>query len=505
MKNNTIKKLTKLLFVTLTFILVISSSYLYAFANTNEDKLNININTPNLNTITTNTNTTATIPDFIDVPKNFWGYADIMEMVKLGYLKGIGNGKFNPNGQVTYAEFLTMLANMFYEVEGYPNIANKPWYYDNVRWLGERGVTNMHIEHIGDTYTVYPFGGNSIDSQHYLKNIKEVILSYNKPIKRKNMALYMYNVAFNSIGQVRSLPKPDVLIYNREGLKAELVKEFMNESYYAANGLNPPHLKPVIEYNYKQGFLKGINASGEFGAERYMTRAEAAAVLKRMYYASIERVQPTTFKEILVEHHYSKPNKKPDMRATNPDFQKNYYWAEYDILAVYRPGKLTNGKPNTPENREELLREVMESMPHGKHWADSSNFPDYENATFNDTIGLGGGGGGCNGYAAFIVTALFGQYAPFRLEEDTTIAKSGDIYTFIDKGKYGYFPTHIAVVTGKRNDGSQYDGLYYMTDGNHSGRINWDWAEQYGSGTGGSIDLFPSGCLEILDESIYKN
>lgn len=498
MKNNTTIKLTKLLFVTLTFILVISSFCLYAFANTNEDKLNININTSNLNTITTNT----TIPDFIDVPKNFWGYADIMEMVNLGYLKGIGNGKFNPNGQVTYAEFLTMLANMFYEVEGYPNITNKTWYYDNVRWLGERGVTNEHIEHIGDTYIVYPFGGNSIDSQHYLKNVNKVILSYNQPIKRKNMALYMYNVAFNSIGQVRSLPKPDVLIYNREGLKAELVKEFMNESYYSANGLNPPHLKPVIEYNYKQGFLKGINASGEFGAERHMTRAEAATVLKRMYYASTERVQPTTFKEILVEHHYSTPNKKLNMRATNPDFQKNSYWAEYDILAVYIPGKLTNGKPNTPENREELLREIMESMPHDKHWADSSNFPDYENATFNDTIGLGPGG--CNGYASFIVTALFGQYAPFKVELDTTIAKSGDIYDIVDKGKYGYFTTHYTVVTGKRNDGSQYDGLYYMTDGNNSGRINWDWAGQYG-GMGEAVLMYPESALYVLDESAYTN
>lgn len=493
MKNNTSLKLTKLLFVTLTFILVISSSYLYAFANTDntstikdEDKLNINITTPNLNTITTNT----TIPDFIDVPKNFWGYTDIMEMVKLGYLKGVGNGKFNPNGQVTYAEFLTMLANMFYEVEGYPNITNKPWYYDNVRWLGERGITNAHITHINDNYDVGYFGGFSYHGKHYLENVMQVVLKYNIPIKRKNMALYMYNIAFNSIGQIRSLPKPDVLIYDKEGLTGNVLKQYDKDVFY--QGKNPLYLQHIIDYNYKQGFLKGVNTSGEFGAERYMTRAEAAAVLKRMYYASTERVQPTAFKDILVENHYIQPNKKPDMRTTNPERQQNYHYADYDIMAVYRPGKLTNGKPNTPENKTALLKEIMEAMPTGKEWADSYTFPGFENAIFNDTIGVGNGG--CNGYASFIATALYGHYAPMKYHNNIDNAIIGDIYDIRDDVKN----IHYAVIIGKGKE-----GFYEATSGNSGGLIYWDWSEPGVGSSGYFLSLYPKSYVYTLDETIY--
>jgi hypothetical protein len=44
-----------------------------------------------------------------------WAYATIMWAANLGIVKGMGDGTFGPNRNVTEAEFLTMLFNAFPE------------------------------------------------------------------------------------------------------------------------------------------------------------------------------------------------------------------------------------------------------------------------------------------------------------------------------------------------------------------------------------------------------
>lgn len=67
-------------------------------------------------------------PTFSDVPKDFWGYTYIEQAAEKGWVKGMGGGKFEPNGQVTYAQFATMLTQAFFkdEVDAY-GVTN-PWY-----------------------------------------------------------------------------------------------------------------------------------------------------------------------------------------------------------------------------------------------------------------------------------------------------------------------------------------------------------------------------------------
>lgn len=446
------------------------------------------------------------VVDFTDVPKDFWGYQDIMDMVELGYLNGTGNGRFEPNKSVTYAEFLTMLANIFYEVEGYPNITNKPWYYDNVRWLVERGIMNDFVlGRLREVPLSHPwfayFPTQGYHGEGYLVYAKESMPYYDVPITRNYMAIIMYNLGFNSIGQIRSLPKPEVRLYNREGTEGKALPEYDN--YLVKE--SKKFLQVVIDYNYKNKFLQGINDKGDFGGERHMTRAEAAAVLKRMYAASTVREQPTRFKDILVEKHYTRKDEKEPF--------EDYPYADYDILAVYRPGKLTNGKPNTRENRIELLKEIEEAMPSEKHWAYRYHFPGYEHAFFNDTIGLGDGA--CNGYASFIATALYGQYAPLEMHHNLHNADVGDIWA----SSIGFVWDHVQVIIGKAYQGEN-DGwvitdtiptgekLYYLvTDGNSGGMINWDW--RYMDHPHASIGLrdligeYPDSQIYTLDESNY--
>ena len=47
--------------------------------------------------------------DFSDVPVNFWGFKWVEEAFGRGIVKGIGQCKFLPNGEVTRGEFITML------------------------------------------------------------------------------------------------------------------------------------------------------------------------------------------------------------------------------------------------------------------------------------------------------------------------------------------------------------------------------------------------------------
>ncbi len=49
---------------------------------------------------------------FIDVPSSHWAYNYIEEMAKMGYLKGKGNGQFDPKGNMTFMEALAAFSRL---------------------------------------------------------------------------------------------------------------------------------------------------------------------------------------------------------------------------------------------------------------------------------------------------------------------------------------------------------------------------------------------------------
>lgn len=84
---------------------------------------------------------------FLDVPKSFWGYESIERAAQLGYVNGVGGGKFEPNRQLTRAEFVTML----YRMAGKPaastaavftDVPQNAWYRDALNWAAEKGYVN---------------------------------------------------------------------------------------------------------------------------------------------------------------------------------------------------------------------------------------------------------------------------------------------------------------------------------------------------------------------------
>ena len=54
---------------------------------------------------------------FTDVPETHWAYEYIRNAVDYGLINGVGNGRFDPEGEVTGAEYLTMIVRANYADE----------------------------------------------------------------------------------------------------------------------------------------------------------------------------------------------------------------------------------------------------------------------------------------------------------------------------------------------------------------------------------------------------
>ena len=97
---------------------------------------------------------TVTIPvggcpsaGFTDAPpEDNWAHAGIDYCVERGILSGSGNGRINPKGLTTRAEFVQML----YSIEGKPAVSGElpftdltePWYRNAILWAYQTGVTS---------------------------------------------------------------------------------------------------------------------------------------------------------------------------------------------------------------------------------------------------------------------------------------------------------------------------------------------------------------------------
>ena len=86
-------------------------------------------------------------PEFSDVEKGSWYDSSVSFMVEKGLMYGVGNGRFNPTGDVTRA----MLVTILYRVEGSPSVEGmsnpftdvpKSWFTDAVIWAAGNGIVS---------------------------------------------------------------------------------------------------------------------------------------------------------------------------------------------------------------------------------------------------------------------------------------------------------------------------------------------------------------------------
>lgn len=186
--------------------------------------------------------------DFIDVPTTHWAYQSIESAADKGWVNGVGNGRYNPDGSVTGAEWMTMLTRAFF------NSNNE---------VGEVQPGEVWYQPYLDVAEFFRL----VD-----KDWSSVQSNLTNPISRYDMATLIYNTINNMTGIGGKADPSEIGDWNQI----------------------PAKYQDAVAVSYEAGILVGNNSDGDFCGDENMTRAQAAVVLMRLdeYIYGDEPVQP---------------------------------------------------------------------------------------------------------------------------------------------------------------------------------------------------------------------
>lgn len=366
---------------------------------------------------------------FSDVPQSHWAYASINEASNDGVINGVGNSKFDPNGNVTLAQFTAILTRMTYPAEVEASTATGEW------WAKNAEVARNHnfFQYLENT-----------DMTHALTREEMAHIIFNAYPNRKT------DPASNDAALDEALARiPD---------QASLSYTYMYS----------------VAFCYGKGIIQGVDKAGNFNPKATLTRAQTAAIYVRLKNAlnGTAPVETPAVPETPVEQPIETPVETPaaaDNRDLNewgiPHFRmldgENVQQMMDRINAVtpaWREGYLTNGKPITEENIKEMLDAVIADMPRESPWDESTKYD------YHDTKIWSGGGGGCLSYASCVSDYVFGEDAPMKVHKDFSTLKVGDIVWYMD----GSTTSHVVVITMVN---WQTNAYAYSISGNVGGAI----------------------------------
>ena len=177
---------------------------------------------------------------FVDVAANAW-YADAVEyVVSEGLFNGVGDSRFEPNGEMSRAMFATVLARMSGETtsgysHSFADVASGKWYSDGVAWGYSKGLIN---------------------------GFSETRFGPDDPITREQIAVLLYNYEIYKGG--------DVSVSGTNSYAS--MKDAAGVSSWAREAMNWAYENDIIQGD-DQGLLK---------PQGIATRAQVATVLMRM-------------------------------------------------------------------------------------------------------------------------------------------------------------------------------------------------------------------------------
>lgn len=186
---------------------------------------------------------------FNDIPASHWSYSYVQTASNNGWVNGVGSGKYNPNGNVTAAEWYTMALRMAYgrdtldsvEVPANELYANK-WYAKTMAYA------------IDELLFVYSGGVSG-------STVGQVMTDMESNISREKMAASIWNILKDygyKAGDLSTVSIPDM--------------GTVNQGYQYG-----------VKVAYSTGILQGVDSTGKFDPKASMTRAQAATVLCRLY------------------------------------------------------------------------------------------------------------------------------------------------------------------------------------------------------------------------------
>jgi GH24 family phage-related lysozyme (muramidase) len=89
---------------------------------------------------------------FTDVSSGSWYYSYVMEAYEMGLVSGMGNGTFDPNGALTRAQLVQILANFdgvdlsSYQSSGFSDVPKGAWYTAAVAWAAAKGYVDGYAD-----------------------------------------------------------------------------------------------------------------------------------------------------------------------------------------------------------------------------------------------------------------------------------------------------------------------------------------------------------------------
>ena len=174
----------------------------------------------------------TTLPEtssFTDVAKDAWYFNDVQAAVRLKIIDGMGNGTFDPSGNLTVAQAITLAVKEHNYVMGTSFVGGGVNWYDNaVNYAVEKGIIQP-----GD------------------------FLNYDGLISREQMAYIFSNTLLSSDNSI---------------LNSEVIVPDIEASLY----------KTSIQKLYIMGILTGTGSDRAFSPATNISRAEAAAIINRV-------------------------------------------------------------------------------------------------------------------------------------------------------------------------------------------------------------------------------
>lgn len=348
-------------------------------------------------------------PSFSDVSVSHWAYQFVEQAANNGWVAGVGDGKFNPNGKVTGAEWYTMVTRAFFADKIPDQVPAGQWYS-------------------GKWYAPYAMAGDQLEFAERLDDYATSQDIMDRPLTRAEMAAVIFKV----------LSWYDVQAPEDKLTEAEQSIPDLN-NYALEDGRRGPIIKC-----YALGILAGTDSKGTFNGEADMTRAQAAVTLCRLADV-IEAKENGTLPG---------PDDKPDPKPEpEPD-----------------PGDQTTAKVPTEAEAYDILMQIKKEYPTGTPWGDDKTWEDKNNwvKLLDGTIYYVKNSG-CAAFTTMCKERIFGNYAENGLTErdhtDFDAIKVGDslrLYTSIRPGG-----THSVVVVEKKADS------IVVAEGNFNSEVRW--------------------------------
>ena len=181
---------------------------------------------------------------FNDIPASHWAHSYVQTASNNGWVNGVGNGKYNPNGNVTGAEWYTMLVRTAYGNDA----------LENVNVSAKNAVADKWYAKTWEYVTandIYAYTGG------------DPIVELKSNITREMMAKSIFNVLIKN-----------PLYHNPEEAYTVSIPDI---------GSVRNSFQHSVKVAYSTGIIQGVDSTGKFDPQASMTRAQAATVLCRLY------------------------------------------------------------------------------------------------------------------------------------------------------------------------------------------------------------------------------